>query len=112
MDKLIHPRTSICPLCGGAVSLQIISLRRSFDCPSCRQALRVPKSHELTIRILALVLGFVVARGIGFESLLVFCVGLMVSPVLVIPVWRMWVTLIQPVLISAPSAVTTLSLHQ
>ena len=102
--------TSTCPLCSGGVPLQIVSLRRSFDCPSCGKSLKVPGGHELVIRLMAVALGFLAARGLGFESLLLFCFGLTISPFLVIPVWRIWAAVKPPVLIPASPRVTTLSL--
>lgn len=105
-------RTSTCPICSGAVPLQIVSLGRSFDCPSCGKSLKVPGPHELVIRMTAVVLGFLTARGLGFESLLLFCFGLIISPFLVRPVWRIWAAVKAPVLIPASPGVTTLCLRR
>jgi uncharacterized paraquat-inducible protein A len=110
-EQETQSRTSRCPLCSAAVPLQVVSLRRSFDCPSCGKSLKVPGGHELVIRLIAVALGFLVARGLGFESLLLFCFGLMISPFLVIPVWRIWAAVKPPVLIPASPGVTTLSLR-
>jgi hypothetical protein len=110
-EQETQSRTSTCPLCSSDVPLQIVSLRRSFDCPSCGKSLKVPGGHEFVIRLIAAVLGFLVARGLGFESLLLFGFGLMISPFLAIPVWRIWAAVKAPVLIPASPSVTTLSLR-
>jgi len=109
-NPVIHSRAGTCPLCNGAIPFQIVSLRRPFGCPSCGKALKVRGIHELVIRLIALVIGFLLARGAGFECLLLFCFGLMISPFLVIPIWRMSMAVKRPVLIPASPGVTTLSL--
>jgi len=108
-EQETRPRTSTCPLCRGAVPLQIVTLRRSFCCPSCGKSLKVPGSHALAIRLVAVALGFLVARGLGFESLLLFGFGLIISPFLVTPVWRIWAAVKSPVLTPALPDVITLS---
>lgn len=110
-EQETRPRTSTCPLCRGAVALQVVSLRRSFDCPSCGKSLKVPGGLELGIRLIAVALGFFVAWALGFQSILLFCFGLMISPFLVIPVWRIWAAVKPPVLIPASPGVTTLGLR-
>jgi uncharacterized paraquat-inducible protein A len=107
---VMHSRVGTCPLCNGAVPLQIVSLGRPFDCPSCGKALKVHGIHALVIRLVAVAIGFLLARAAGFESFLLFCFGLMISPFLVIPVWRISTGIIRPVLIPASPVVTTLNL--
>src|SRR4029077_2953136 len=96
--------------CGGDVPAEIVRLRGSFDCPRCRKALKVHGTYELVIRLIALAVGFLVARGAGFESVLLFCVGLMISPFLVVPIWRMSYALKRPFLVLSRPEVTTLNL--
>ncbi len=73
--------------------------------------MKVPAGHELVIRLIAVALGFLAARGLGFESLLLFCFGLMISPFLVIPVWRIWAAVKPPVVIPASPAIIALRLR-
>lgn len=109
-NPVIHFRASICPLCGGSVPLQIVRLRESFDCPSCGKALKVHGIYEFVVKLTALAIGFLLARMLGFENLWVFCVGLVISPFLVTPVWRASAAVRLPVLIPATQGVTTLGL--
>ena len=105
-----HSAVCKCPLCDGDVSLLIVTLRASFDCPCCGKALKVHGTQQLVIRLTAMALGFLLARGVGLESISLFCTGLVIWPFLVIPVWRASVTIKRPVLISAIPVVTTLGL--
>jgi hypothetical protein len=107
-----NPRNCKCPLCNGDVPAEIIRLRGPFDCPCCGKALKVNGIHELVIRLIALAAGFLLARGAGFESLLLFCFGLMISPFLVLPVWRLSMAVKRPTLIAASPQVITLSLDR
>jgi hypothetical protein len=99
-----------CPVCGGDVPTEIVRLRGTFDCPICSKPLRVSKIHALVIRLTAVAVGFLLARGAGFEGLLLFCFGLMASPFLIVPLWRLSIIFKRPSLVSSDPAVTTLSL--
>ena len=109
-NPVIHFRASICPHCGGPVPLQIVRLRESFDCPSCGKALKVHGIYELVVKLTAAAIGFLLAYMLGFESLWVFSVGLVIGLFLITPVWRASAAVILPVLIPATPGVTTLGL--
>jgi hypothetical protein len=58
-------RISTCPICSGAVPLQVVTLRQPFDCPSCGNSLKFHGGHALVIRLVAVAFGFLVAHGLG-----------------------------------------------
>ena len=109
-NQVVHSRTCECPLCRGDVPAEIIKFRGSFDCPCCGKALKVHGTYELVIMLIAVAVGFLVARGAGFENVLLFCVGLMISPFLIVPIWRMSYVLKRPFLVPSRPEVTTLNL--
>ena len=106
----IYLRTSTCPLCNSAVPLQSIPLRATFDCPSCGKGLKVGRPHELAIRLIAVALGLLLARTVGLEGVWLFCMGLMISPFLVILVWGASGFFKVPPLTPALPCITTLGL--
>ena len=65
----------------------------------------------MIIRSIAFALGFLVARELGFESVLLFCFGCIIAPFFVIPVWRVWAAVKPPVLIHAGPHIITLNLR-
>ena len=103
-----NSRAGECPYCKS--SAEIIKLYGAFDCLCCGKALKVQGIHELAIRLIAVAIGFLLARGAGFEGVLMFGFGLVISPFLVIPVWRVSAAVKRPVLIPASPSITTLSL--
>jgi len=107
---VLYSQPCKCPVCDWDVPAEIVRLRGSFDCPSCGKALKVHGIHELVMRLIAVALGFLLARRAGFESLLLFGFGLMISPFLVVPVWRLSTVIKRQVLVPASQGVTTLSL--
>ena len=104
-------RTIRCPLCRGAVPPQIVTLRGSFNCPSCGKSLKIPGGHELIIRLIGVAFGFLVAYRLGLESLWLFFFGLMISPFLIIAVWKIWTAVRPPVLIPAAPNFIALNLR-
>ncbi len=110
MKRNLYSRDGECPYCGGVVPAQVVRLRASFECPSCGKALKVHGIYELLVRLIAVVIGLFIAREIGLESILLFCIGLIISPFLVIPVWRVSAALKRPPLVPSSPAVTTLDL--
>jgi hypothetical protein len=105
-----NSRAGECPYCKSSVPAEIIKLHGTFDCLRCGKALKVPGIHELAIRLIAVAIAFLLARGAGFEGVLMFGFGLVISPFLVIPVWRVSAAVKRPVLIPASPSITTLSL--
>jgi len=103
-------RAGKCPFCDAAVPPNIVRLHGSFDCHCCGKALVVHGIHELVIKLTAVALGFLVAGGAGAKGLFLFCFGLMISPFLVAPVWRISAALKRPILVPATPAVITLNL--
>lgn len=100
-----------CPICKSAVPLRVIRLRSSFDCLACGHALKVHWVHELLVRLTALGLGLLLAYAAGLESVMLFCIGLIIAPLLVFPVWKGISAVINPVLVPASSETTTLNLR-
>ena len=99
-----------CPRCKSSVPTGIIRLRGSFECPCCGNRLKVHRVYELAVRLIAVTIGLIVARAMGFESILMVGIGLVISPLLVIPVWKLSTAVLPPVLIPASPSVTTLGL--
>jgi hypothetical protein len=67
-------------------------------------------AYELMVRLSAVLIGLLFARGMGLESVLLYCVGLIISPFLVIPIWRMAAAMMRPRLVPSFAALTTLDL--
>jgi len=107
---MFYRRGGECPLCGGEVPAEIITLRGSFKCTICDQSLKVSGTYELVIRLIALATGYLLARGAGFGGFLLFCFSLMIWPFLVIPIWRVSFALKRPFLIPSGPEVTTMKL--
>jgi len=110
MNLLTHSQPAKCPLCMGAVPLEIVRLRSSFPCPSCGNALKVNRVHALAVKFSALVAGCLIARGLGFDSVMLFWFGVMIWPFLIVALWRVSAS-IRVTLVPAYSDVITLSLH-
>ena len=111
MKRNLYSRNGECPYCGSVVPAHVVRLHTPFECPCCGKALKVHGIYELLIRLIAVVIGLFVAREIGLESILLFCIGLMISLFLVIPIWRISAALKRPPLIPSSPAVTTLHLN-
>jgi hypothetical protein len=103
-------RAGKCPFCDAAVPLRIVRVHGSFDCPCCGQALKVHRIHKLVIQLAAVALGFLLASEAGAEGLFLFFFGLMISPLVVVPVWIASFALIRPILVPSTPTVTTLNL--
>jgi predicted RNA-binding Zn-ribbon protein involved in translation (DUF1610 family) len=104
-------RVSTCPLCGGFVPLEAISFRGDFDCPTCGKALRIRRNYEVAVRVACGVLGFLLAAGVGFRGLLLFCFGFMPGPFLIGPVWFAARSAYPPALVRSSPRLITLDLH-
>jgi len=102
---------STCPLCGGFVPLEAISFRDDFDCPTCGKPLRIRRSYEVAVGVACAVLGFLLAAGVGFRGLLLFCFGFMPGPFLIRPVWFAVGSAYPPTLVRSSPRVITLDLH-
>jgi hypothetical protein len=109
-SRLSHLLPCECPICAGDVPMEIIMLRTPFDCPCCGKALKVSGGYELAIRLIALAVGFLLALGTGLDGLLTFCVGVMIWPFLILPIWRSSIAFKKPSLVPYEPAVTTLNL--
>jgi uncharacterized paraquat-inducible protein A len=105
-----HPGTDECPLCGRRVPAEIVRLRGPFYCPSCGKALKISKTYEVAVRLIALAIGLLLALAARLESFWLFCVGLMIWPFLVVPVWRTAAALKRPPLVPSGPEVTKLDL--
>ena len=110
MERKLYSRDGECPYCGGVVPPGFVMLRGSFECTCCGKDLKVHGIYELVIRLIAVVIGLLIARAAGCEGILLFCVGLIISPFLVIPVWRVSAALKRPTLVPSSPVVTTLDL--
>ncbi len=110
MKRKLYSRDGECPYCGGVVPPGFVMLRGSFECPCCGKDLKVHGIYALAVRLIAVVIGLLIAREVGLESIFLFCIGLIISPFLVIPVWRVSATLKRPPLVPSSPVVTTLDL--
>jgi len=93
-----------CPLCGADVPAEIIALHGSFDCPCCRKPLKISGLYELIVKLTAVVIGFLLARGADLGVVWWFFLGVLLSLLLIAPIWKVFTALKRPSLIeSIPS---------
>ncbi len=111
-EQVFDQHSGECPFCRGNVPPEIIRLRATFSCPHCGNILKVSGVYEIVIRLTAIAIGFVIAGMVGFDGLILFCSGLIIAPLLVIPVWRVSIFFKRPFLIPSSEGVNTLNLHR
>ena len=63
------------------------------------------------MRLLAGILGLALALGMGFQSVVLFCIGLMLAPFLLKPVWSATRLLRPPILVIESEGITRLGLN-
>jgi hypothetical protein len=104
--------SALCPFCRQPVPATIIALRGSFKCPGCEESLCVPGRYELIVRAIAVGAGLIVSWRLGFDSVLLFVVGLMISPFFIAPIWRAIYAVKRPFLVPAVESFTRLDLFK
>ena len=109
-NGVVGLRTGECPWCKNTVPTGTIKLGGSFECPRCGKTLKVHKINGLATRLVSLVIGLIVARAMGFEGALMVGIGVVISPFLVLPVWKLSTAILPPVLVPAAPPFTTLGL--
>jgi hypothetical protein len=67
----LSSRSGECPYCFGVVPAQVVRLRGSFECPCCGKALKVHGLYVLLMKLMALLIGLLIAREAGCESVLI-----------------------------------------
>lgn len=107
----MNMRESTCPVCGCGIAPATISFGTEFGCPCCNRMLRISREYEISVRLLAAVVGFALAYGCGFQSVVLFCIGLIFAPLLVSPVWTAARTFSPPTLTLSSAGITTLDLN-
>ena len=103
-------RAAKCPLCGGCIALETISFGSAFGCATCHRSISITKLYEVVVRIVAVVIGFSLAFADSLRDVLLFCLGWMLSPFVVRPVWRVARSVHPPTLTSASSHVVRLNI--
>lgn len=101
-----------CPICASSVALEVISFGSAFSCTNCGKQLRITKTYEVLVRVIAVGLGFSLAFVAGFRDLFLFCLGWMLAPFLLKPVWFAARSIFPPMLISSFSEVIKLDLNR
>jgi hypothetical protein len=87
-----------------------VRLRRSFECPCCGSSLQIRGVREWATRLTALAVALIAAWAMGFEGILIVGIGVVICPLMVIPVWKLSTVALPPVLIPASPRFTTLDL--
>lgn len=101
-----------CPICASSVALEAISFGSAFDCTNCGKQLRITKTYEVLVRVIAVGLGFSLAFVAGFRDLYLFCLGWVLALFLLKPVWFAARSIFPPMLISSFSGVIKLDLNR
>ena len=109
---MLSKRANTCPLCGGLIAPEKVTLGDTFDCGDCGVHLSVSRTYRTGVKLTAFLLGFLLVLAFGFRGPLLLALGGIPGLFLIRPVWRFAAKLHPPTLVSSPGGVLPLGLDR
>ncbi len=104
-------RASVCPICGCHIEPKTLGFGRTFRCPCCHERLVLAAAYELVVRAIAVLIGFGIVYQLGFRDVMLFCLGFVPAPFLILPIANVVKSIWPPRIALASENLSTLDLR-